>query len=91
MFDHYIDNIFAYGAVWIGMQAAALTTMRGLWRILAIVPLIPMGLAMLLVFLASGSGGNVTPVIPILLLPLALLWMAALWLAFGITRIVRGR
>ncbi|QLF69099.1 hypothetical protein FE840_005860 [Peteryoungia desertarenae] len=86
MVDHIIDHFDSYAAIYVLAQLTALWWMRGWWRAAALVPLVPMVAVVALVIAASGSGGNVTPVLLFFLLPPALIYILVLHMVVFIVR-----
>ena len=59
------------------LQVNALRRMRGVWRVLAAVPLLPMGYILIVTALALGEGSNLWPILLIFTAPFgaAYLWI----------------
>ena len=59
------------------LQVSALRRMRGVWRLLALVPLLPMGYILVVTALALGEGSNLWPILLIFTAPFgaAYLWI----------------
>ena len=64
-----------------GLQIKALRRMRGVWRLLAAVPLLPMGYIVVVTALALQKGSNLWPILLIFTAPFgsAYLWILG-WL-----------
>jgi hypothetical protein len=60
-----------------GLQVKALRRMRGVWRVLAAVPLLPMGYIIVVTALALQKGSNLWPILLIFTAPFgaAYLWI----------------
>jgi hypothetical protein len=63
--------------VYPGLQLSALLRMRGVWRVLAAVPLLPMGYILIVTAMALGEGSNLWPILLIFTAPFgaAYLWI----------------
>ncbi len=86
MVDQIIDHFETLAAVYVLAQLTALWLMRGWWRALALVPLIPILAVVALVIAASGSGGNVTPILLFFLVPPAFVYILVLLIVFLVLR-----
>ena len=72
-----------------GMQVKALRRMSGFWRLLAAVPLLPMGYIVVVTALAARKGSNLWPILLIFTAPLGTAYLALLrWVH---TRLVTRR
>ena len=61
-----------------GMQVKALRRMSGFWRVLAAVPLLPMGYIIFVTALALGKGSNLWPILLIFTAPFGTVYLAIL-------------
>lgn len=84
--DHILNHFESYAALYVLLQLIALWVTQGWWRVLAMVPLVPVLAVVGLVIAASGSGGNVTPILLFFVLPPALIFIALLLLVYGLLR-----
>lgn len=66
------------------LQALTTWRMQRRWRLLSVVPLVPMAFVLALTVLALIEDSNLWPILLIFTAPLALLYLALLWLALGL-------
>jgi len=62
------------------LQVAALRRFRGFWRLLAAVPLLPMGYIIAVTALAFREQSTLWPLLLILMAPVGLAYLGILWL-----------
>jgi hypothetical protein len=67
-------GLFAYPP----LQLAALRKLRGIWRILAVLPLVPMGCVLVVTAVAFYQQSNLWPLLLIFMAPIALVYLFAL-------------
>ncbi|MBI2997645.1 MAG: hypothetical protein HYY46_04210 [Deltaproteobacteria bacterium] len=75
-----LGGVFVYPI----LQFFAVRRMRGFWRFLALVPLVPMGYVLTVTFYAFYKESNVWPILLIFVGPIALLYLALLLLIHGL-------
>ena len=77
--------------VYLLMQIVALSEMKGWWRIVAFLPVIPMIYIIVGTIIGYSEGANLWPIMLLLTSPAAFLYMCVFFILFGIVKVINNK